>query len=62
MVNRCSCSETVGLLVSEEVLEHLAGIVRSIIFCEVDASVSASNSGQYVVNIREQFVGLNMGA
>ena len=62
MVNRCSCSETVGLLGFEEVLRHLAGIVRSIMSCEVDASISVSNSGRYIENNRERFFGLIMGA
>ena len=60
MVNKCSCSDTVGLLESREVLGLLAGIVSSIKSCEVDASISVSNSGRYIVNNREQFVGLNM--
>ena len=62
LVNRCSCSDTVGLLESEEVLGHLVGIVRSITSCEVDASIFVSRSGRYIVNNREQVVGLNMGA
>ena len=62
MVNKCSCSYTVRLLESGEVLGHLVGIVRSIISCEVDASFFVSNSGRYIVNNREQVVGLNLGA
>ena len=62
LANRCSCSETVGLLESGEVLGLLVGIVRSFTFCEVDASISVNNSGRYIENIRERFFGLNMGA
>ena len=51
-----------GLLESGEVLGHLVGIVRSLKSCKVDASISASNSGRYIVNSREQVVGLNTGA
>ena len=62
VVNRSSCSDTVGLLESGEVLGHLVGLVRSIISGEADASISVSNSRRYIVNNRERFVGLNVGA
>ena len=62
VVNRCSCCDTVGLLRSGEVLGHLVVKVRSILSCEVDASFSVSNWERYIVNNRDQFVGLNMGA
>ena len=51
-----------GLLDSGEVLGYLLGTVRSIISCEVDASIFVSKSGRNIVNNREQVVGLNMGA
>ena len=62
MVNRRSYSDTVGLLESEETLGLLAGMVRSIISCEVDRSISVSNSGRYTVNNREPVFGSNVGA
>ena len=49
VVNKRSCSETVGLLESEEVLGHLTGTVRSA------TSISISNSGRYIANSCEQF-------
>ena len=48
LVNEWSCSETVGLLESGEVLGHLAGTIASATSWEVDASISISNSEQYV--------------
>ena len=62
VVSRWSRSGTVGLLESAEGLGNFAGTIGSVIFWEVDASISTNNSGRYIENNREQFFGLKKGA